>query len=71
MWYKVEDKLPELKQVDIEYFESELVLVKINYGIVCVAYLEMYEGYALEWRTDCSSNRDITKEVTEWTEIPK
>jgi len=73
MWYKVEDKLPEMKQqAYLDRFESEIVLVKVNRGNPCVAYCyKDEEDDNVRWCSDCSEGWDITKDVTHWTEIPE
>jgi hypothetical protein len=72
MWYKVEDKLPEMKSVDFGMHASEIVLVKVEQDNPCVAYCyKDAEDGNLRWRSDCSNGWDITMSVTHWTEIPE
>lgn len=71
MWYKVEDKLPEMACSDYGWKESEKLLVKTRSGAVYVACYCGYVDCAPYWKTNCSEGWDITKEVTEWTEIPE
>jgi hypothetical protein len=72
MWYKVEDKLPEMKSVDFGMYESEVVLVKFKQGDPCVAYCYKYgENGSVKWRSYCSEGWDITNEVIHWMEIPE
>lgn len=72
MWYKVEDKLPEMERVDFDMYESEVVLVKLKEDNPCVAYrYKSSEDGNVRWRCDCSEGWDIDEEVTEWMEIPE
>jgi hypothetical protein len=73
MWYKVEDKLPEMTFSAYDWQESERLLVKT---VGCAFHIAYYCGYvdrSPAWITNsgCSEGRDITNEVTHWTEIPE